>query len=231
MSLPVSIPIEVDTGGAITILHDPRRRECVSLTRVDSLTEPVDWETKIAKMVETALARALPAALGAPARLPDSPLSAPTLQSGLQIAPPARQPGPGPSHTANDDDTAQTSHRRSLPVSLARLAQDPAVGVRRHVEGAVAASARRSLLPLAGSPHLGRSRRRDRAEPHERSDRRHDRRTITVGRSRTASSVLPPASTVTTSVPAVGHVISTDDGHKVDDRTIRMKLPPPLHIC
>ena len=48
-----------------------------------------------------------------------------------------------------------------------------------------------------------------------------------MGRSRTASSVLPPASTVTTSVPAVGHVISTDDGHTVDVRTLRMKLPPP----
>ena len=92
MSLPVSIPISVDTGGAITILDDPRWRESVSLTRVDTLTEPVEWETKIAKMVETAL----PAALGAPARLPESPLSAPTLQSGQQLTPTGSSAGAGP---------------------------------------------------------------------------------------------------------------------------------------
>ena len=213
---PVSIPITVDTGGEITML-DPWRRDSVNLTRLDTDTKPVDWESRIARMVETALARALQ---------PEPPAFAPALQPGKQLAPPARQPGPGPSHLTNDAYDTTQAPRLSFHVSSARAAQDPA---RRRSHGG------HSPLPSASSPLPGRSRRRDRAVVYERQDRRQERqsdgRTITVGRSRTVSLALPPASTDTvmsTSLPAVGHVMSTDDGLTANDsRQLRMKLPPP----
>ena len=163
----------------------------------DTDTELIDWESHIARMVETVLALALPAALSAPA-----------LQSGQQLAPPACQLGPGLS--IDDDDTTQTAPRRFLHVSSACT------------EAAIVG---RSPLLLPVRPSQGNP------DVYEKQDRRHerqsDRRTVTVGRSRTVSSALPPASTTTTSVPAVGHEMCTNYGHTVNDgKPLQMMLPP-----
>ena len=217
MSLPVSIPITHATDGTFEVA-DPRRR--VSVGRTDTDTVPVDLDRRISLIVEAALARALPAALGVPALQPGSPAPAPTLQSGQPVHSPALQSG-------------QEGQLQRLVYSPARTAQDPAVGVPPRDEGTVATSSGRTPLPLAGSPDR-RSRRRDRAGPHDRRDRR----TVTVGRpthSTTTSNVtLTDTGADDAPVPAVGHALhaarrttSTTSTVTSDSRPQRLHLPPP----
>ena len=60
VSLPVSIPIVVDAGGELHEVN-PRRPDTVDVGLSNSATEPpVDWEQRIARMVETALAFGCP---------------------------------------------------------------------------------------------------------------------------------------------------------------------------
>ena len=80
-------------GGEITVV-DPRQRDSVYVGRPDTVINQADWEERIARMVETALAWALPTALGAPALQSEPPSSVPTFQLGQQLAPLARMPGP-----------------------------------------------------------------------------------------------------------------------------------------
>ena len=82
VSLPVSIPIMVDAGGELHVV-DPRGRDSGDVGLFNNVTEPVDWEQRIARMVETALARALPVSLSAPAS-----------ESGPPVMDNTKQPAP-----------------------------------------------------------------------------------------------------------------------------------------
>ena len=110
ISLPVSIPISLDAGGEIVVV-DPRRRDSVNAGRADSVTEPVDWEERMAFMVQSALARAPPAALGAPAHEPGPPAST----SSKHTAPLALQPRLGT--TSTDVPTTQNDVHTLAPLA------------------------------------------------------------------------------------------------------------------
>ena len=168
------------------------------------VTEPIDWEQRIACMVESALAWALATASGVPARESGPPSS----DNNKQPAPLALQPGPGVPLTddATHTDTLALLARQPGPsVQLidahpvqhtsTRPAQDSAIGVLPRDEGAVAASGGCSLLPVAGSPRLGgpdvATGLRAIVDSYERLiDNRHDRRTVTLGRSQAPTSTI-----------------------------------------
>ena len=127
----------VDAGGGLQVVH-PRRRDSVDVGLTDTVTEPVDLELRIARMVETALARALPAVLGATAR----ELGPPSTDNDKQPDPLALQPGPGiplTDDTTHTDTPAPVARQPGLGVQLidahpvqptsARPAQDSSVGV------------------------------------------------------------------------------------------------------